>query len=99
MYKVIKFFHDLQDKNHEYNVGDIYPREGLKPTPERIAELSGSENKQKTPLIEVVEEKTDIEKMKVAELQAYAKEKGTDLDGATAKADILAKIKEAEAEK
>lgn len=99
MYKVIKFFHDLQDNNHEYNVGDIYPREGLNPTPERIAELSGSENKQKTPLIEAVEEKTDIEKMKVAELQAYAKEKGIDLDGATAKADILAKIKEAEAEK
>ena len=71
----------------------------MNPTPERIAELSGSENKQKTPLIEVVEEKTDIEKMKVAELQAYAKEKGIDLDGATAKADILAKIKEAEAEK
>lgn len=97
MFKVIKFFHDLQDKNHEYNVGDIYPREGLTPTPERIAELSGSENKQRTPLI--AEEKTDIEKMKVAELQAYAKEKGIDLDGATAKADILAKIKEAEAEK
>lgn len=99
MFKVIKFFHDLQDNNHEYNVGDIYPREGLTPTPERIAELSGNENKQKTPLIEEVEEKTDIEKMKVAELQAYAKEKGIDLDGATAKADILAKIKEAEAEK
>lgn len=56
MLKVIKFFHDLQDKNHEYNVGDIYPREGLKPTDERIAELSGSENKQGTPLIEEVKE-------------------------------------------
>ena len=56
MLKVIKFFHDLQDKNHEYNVGDIYPREGLKPTPERIAELSGSENKQGQPLIAEVSE-------------------------------------------
>lgn len=99
MLKVIKFFHDLQDKNHEYNVGDIYPREGLTPTPERIAELSGSENKQGQPLIAEVEEKTDIEKMKVTELQAYAKEKGIDLGDATKKNEILAKIKEAEAEK
>lgn len=56
MFKVTKFFHDLQDKNHEYNVGDIYPREGLKPTPERIAELSGNENKQGQPLIAEVSE-------------------------------------------
>ena len=25
MYRVIKYFTDLQDNNHEYNVGDIYP--------------------------------------------------------------------------
>ncbi len=96
MYKVIAYFTDLQDKNHEYNVGDIYPREGLEVKPERIAELSGSENKQGKPLI--VQAETDIEKMKVAELQAYAKEKGIELDGATKKEEILAKIKEAEAE-
>lgn len=56
MYKVIKFFHDLQDKNHEYNVGDTYPRKGLEPSPERIAELSGKDNKQGAPLIEKVKE-------------------------------------------
>ena len=71
----------------------------MTPTPERIAELSGSENKQGQPLIAEVEEKTDIEKMKVTELQAYAKEKGIDLGDATKKNEILAKIKEAEAEK
>lgn len=56
MYKVIKYFTDLQDNNHEYNVGDIFPREGLEVTPERIAELSGKDNKQGCPLIEKAEE-------------------------------------------
>lgn len=52
MYKVIKYFVDLKDNNHEYNAGDVYPREGYTPTAERIAELSGSDNLQKQPLIE-----------------------------------------------
>lgn len=56
MYKVIKFFTDLQDNNHAYNVGDTYPRKGLNVSPERITELSGSNNKQCQPLIEKVEE-------------------------------------------
>ena len=99
MYKVISYFTDLQDKNHEYNEGDVFPREGLEVEPARYDELAGSNNKQGKPLIEKVEEKTDLEKMKVAELQAYAKEKGIELDGATKKDEILAKIKEAEAEK
>lgn len=96
MYKVIKFFHDLQDNNHAYNVGDTYPREGAKSTAERIAELSGKENKQGCPLIEKVE--NDLDKMKLDELKAYAAEKGVELGEAKTKADILAKIKEAEAE-
>lgn len=51
MYTVIKQFIDLQDKNHPYNVGDDFPREGLKVTEERIAELSSSHNKRREPLI------------------------------------------------
>lgn len=70
MYKVIEYFTDLQDKDHAYNVGDTYPRKGLKVTKERIEELSGSENKQKKPLIEEiveenVEENTDEKKAAV----------------------------------
>lgn len=57
MYKVIKYFTDLQDNNHPYNVGDVFPREGLEVKPERLAELAGNENKQKTPLIKLVEDK------------------------------------------
>lgn len=103
MYKVINYFTDLEDNNHVYNPADpscnTYPREGLKPTDERIAELSGKDNKQGKPLIEKVEEKTGIENMKVDDLKAYAKENGIKLDGATKKDEILAKIKEAEAAK
>lgn len=67
MYKVIKDFFDLQDAKEtkngpiytEYKVGDTYPRKGLKPSAERIAELAGSDNKQHTPLIEKIEEKAE----------------------------------------
>ena len=62
MYKVIKYFTDLQDKNHPYNVGDTFPREGMEVTEERLAELAGSDNKQSVPLIEKVEEKTPKKK-------------------------------------
>lgn len=64
MYEVIKAFHDLKDTKKtksgtvyfEYNVGDTYPRNGLNPSEERIAELAGNNNKQGTPLIKLVEE-------------------------------------------
>lgn len=56
MYKVICYFTDLQDNGFAYNVGDVYPRNGLNVSPERITELSGSNNKQGKPLIEEVEE-------------------------------------------
>ena len=94
MYKVIKFFHDLQDDKHAYNVGDVYPREGVTPTEERIAELSGKDNLQGCPLIEKVEKSLD--NMKLDELKAYAAEKGVELGEAKTKAEIIAKIKEAE---
>lgn len=57
MYKVIKFFTDLQDNAHPYNVGDSFPREGVTVTEARLAELSGSENLQGVPLIRLVEKK------------------------------------------
>lgn len=60
MYKVTHFFHDLQDytttKNgtvyHAYDVGDTYPRDGYKPSEDRIKELSGRDNIRGIPLIE-----------------------------------------------
>lgn len=64
MYKVIKPFFDLQDFTstksgkvyQEYKEGDEYPRKGFKVSEERLAELSRSENKLNTPLIQLVEE-------------------------------------------
>ena len=56
MYRVIEFFTDLHDGDFPYNVGDKFPRDGITVTEERLAELSGSNNKRKMPLIEFVEE-------------------------------------------
>lgn len=56
MYKVVKHFLDLQDKDHSYEVGDTYPREGLNVLQSRINELSSADNKQGVPLIKEVEE-------------------------------------------
>ena len=57
MYKVIKKFADLEDRNHIYEVGDVYPREGSEPTDERVAFLASDQNKLKTPVIQLVPEK------------------------------------------
>ena len=101
MYKVIAYFVDLQDNNHPYNVGDTFPRDGLEVKPERIAELSGKHNKRGTPLIELAQEQApagdSIEAKTVEQLKEYAASKGIDLGNATKKAEIIAKIKEAEA--
>lgn len=55
MHKVLVYFKDLQDNRYAYNAGDTYPRKGLEVSEERIAELSGSNNKMGKPLIEFVE--------------------------------------------
>lgn len=81
MYKVIRFFTDLQDNDYPYSEGDIFPRDGLSVSAERIAELSSGNNKQHTPLIRKVKDegkftKTDIHRMPVAELRKVASEIG-----------------------
>ena len=59
-YKVIHRFTDLQDFNHLYNVGDTFPRIGMKVSQSRIDELASSKNKLKTPLIELeIDKKID----------------------------------------
>ena len=68
MYKVIKYFIDLQDKNHEYHEGDVFPREGLEVTEQRIAELASDKNRRNEPLI--AEEKQPEEEKPEAEQPA-----------------------------
>ena len=58
MYKVIKYFTDLQDNGYAYNTGDTFPREGLEVSEERFAELASSNNKRRKPLIEEIPEET-----------------------------------------
>lgn len=55
-YKVIRYFTDLQDNDHAYNVGDTFPRNGMTVKQSRFDELAGNSNKQGRPLIEKVEE-------------------------------------------
>ena len=54
MYRVIRYFTDLQDNNYAYRAGDEFPREGMTVSEERLEELSSANNKQRTPLIVLV---------------------------------------------
>lgn len=56
MFLVSKGFIDLQDNNHEYEIGDVYPREGYEPDEVRILTLASDKNLQGTPLIKEVKE-------------------------------------------
>ena len=67
MYKVIKYFTDLQDNNYAYYVGDTFPRNGVEVGAERIAELSSDKNLQGVPLIEEVVEKPKRTRKKKSE--------------------------------
>lgn len=50
-YKVTRFFYDLQDSDHLYNVGDSYPRKGLAVSDKRIEELMSGKNRLRVPVI------------------------------------------------
>lgn len=53
-YKVVRRFKDKD--GHIYDVGDVYPYEGVKVTKKRIAELAEGKNKYGKVYIEEVEE-------------------------------------------
>lgn len=87
MYKVIERFEDAQDNGHEYQVGDIYPRDGLEVSEERFTELSTINNRRNLIAIKLVEDDTteqseasadeqkSLSDMKVAELKELAKKR------------------------
>lgn len=88
-YKVIHYFTDLQDFNHPYNVGDVFPRIGMNVTEDRLKELSSDKNKQGKPLIEKMDDeveqndeekktytKREISRMPLSELKELAKSEG-----------------------
>ena len=74
MFKAIVRFKDLQDNGHLYEVGDIYPRKGSKPSADRIGELASKRNRRNIALIEEVEEEKEAEPVK-EEPQASEPEK------------------------
>ena len=59
IYRALIRFCDRQDDMFMYEAGDTYPRPGLDVTPERIAELAGSDNRMGYPLIR--REETPVE--------------------------------------
>ena len=56
MYRAKTTFADLQDGKWLYHEGDVYPRDGLTVSDERLAELAGSDNLARRPLIELLPE-------------------------------------------
>lgn len=61
MYEVIYKFADMEDGLHVYEVGDKYPRDGVKVSGRRIAELASTENKIGQVLIKVIPEAEEKE--------------------------------------
>lgn len=61
-YTVLFDFSDMRDNHFVYRKGDTYPREGLAPSPDRIAELSGTKNRMGIALIEAKAENRQTKK-------------------------------------
>ena len=78
MYRVIKRFTDLQDGNHLYIEGDIFPRKGVTASETRLQELSTAANRQGVPMIQAVEEDPDNGKtaFEVRIVEGHFDEKG-----------------------
>ena len=74
-YRVLSMFDDLQDRvptkhgsvSWRYLPGDVYPRNGASPLPERIAELASAKNALGRPLIEAIPEAEPAEEAPAAE--------------------------------
>ena len=77
MHLVVSEFKDLEDNEHIYNVGDIYPREGINIEDidsKRIKELSTKKNKIGKVLIQEIKEENFEEDEYIEELAKDNKE-------------------------
>ena len=74
MFRVIKYFTDMQDNNFAYNVCDEYPRKGLSVLPSRIRELATDKNRQGVPLIEEIPDVEDKPEKKTKSTKKADKE-------------------------
>lgn len=82
----------MHDNEHAYNVGDVYPREGLDVSKERLTELSTDKNRRNMPLIERVQEQTNYSAMKVSELKELAKQREIEGYSDMKKAELIAAL-------
>lgn len=57
MYRALEYFKDLKDNGFVYRAGDIFPRNGYKPSESRIAELLSVNNRRGRPVIGKIEDK------------------------------------------
>ena len=64
MYKVIRYFTDMQDNDYAYNVGDTFPHDGRTISQQRINDLVNGNNFQQVPLIKYVPD--EVEKKAIA---------------------------------
>lgn len=64
MYVAAVTFVDLKDGRRLYHAGDVYPRDGLAVSQERLAELSGSDNRMGYPMITAVHDEAKKEPAK-----------------------------------
>ena len=96
-YRAIVYFEDLQNNRQPYNVGDVFPKNGYSVSENRIKELLGSNNKQKRPVIEEVEEipftatkytAKQLESMTIAQIEQLAEDYGYEITK-TLKGDII----------
>ena len=105
MYKTLVYFTDMQDNNYPYDEGDIFPRQGLSVSENRLKELSTTDNRRGIQLIKLVEQevkeeksytKTEINRMPIAELKELASESGIenteDMTGAEIKKALISRF-------
>ena len=78
MYIVKVYFEDMQDGNHAYNPGDIYPREGYTPSKARLVELMTSANRRRMPLIALSDLDIGVNKPEAEETQTEGISESTD---------------------
>lgn len=75
-YVVVEAFKDLKAGNHIYQKGDNYPFAGTV-DPERVAELTSTENKRGLALIELVTEQVEMSATEPAKKPAKTKKATT----------------------
>ena len=84
-YKTLKAIRDLQDNEHYYKKGEVYPRKGFEVAQERLDELVQ---------IGAIEKTQDLNKLTKAELISLAEDNQIEVVDGDTKADIIEKLGE-----